>query len=60
MKLTYDGPTAIDLPAAGIVGWRPGEARDVPDELVESLLERGDFAREQARARKMRTDQEGT
>lgn len=45
MKLVYAGPSAagIDIPAAGIIGWKPDEERDVPDVLAGELLARGEF-----------------
>lgn len=49
MKLTYVGSMAggIDLPSLGIVGWKPGEARDIPESMIEELLGRGDFERQE-------------
>lgn len=45
MKLTYEGPHTggLDFPAYGIREWKPGEEREVPDELSNELLARGDF-----------------
>lgn len=51
-KLIYLGAAAIDLPAAGIVGWASGETREVQENLAEELLARGDFAREQVKMKK--------
>lgn len=47
-KLIYTGGNAggIDIPDAGITAWKPGEAREVPDDLAEELLHRtGEFQR---------------
>lgn len=48
MKLVYVGERveAVDVPRARIVNWKRGEARDVPDELAASLLERPEEFRE--------------
>ncbi len=43
MRIVYQGTTTIDLPAASIYSWSPGEAREVPDEFAKELLDRGDF-----------------
>ncbi len=44
MKLVYQGnqQDGIDIPSAKIAQWKPGEEKDVPDELAEELLQRGD------------------
>lgn len=43
MKLVYRGnqQDGIDIPGARIAHWKPGEVRDVPDDLGEELLARG-------------------
>lgn len=42
MKVEYVGPEAggIDVPAADIIRWKPGEVREVPEAIAKSLLER--------------------
>ncbi len=52
MKIIYTGAMTIDLPAATIYSWVPGEVREVPDEFVKELLARGDFVVEEPKARK--------
>lgn len=44
MKLVYRGnqQDGIDIPGARIANWKPGEAREVPDDLAEELLHRSD------------------
>lgn len=53
MRLVYTGSMVggIDLPEAGIIGWKPGDVRDIPAPLAEELLGRGDFEREPSRKR---------
>lgn len=58
VRLIYRGAAAIDVPAANIVGWAPGEAREIQEDLAEELLARGDFAREQVKARKKDVNQD--
>lgn len=41
-KLVYIGPAqgGVDIPAAHIVAWKPGEIRELPENLAEELLGR--------------------
>lgn len=43
MKVVYAGPDqdGVDIPDQNIVAWKPGEVREVPDELGKELLSRG-------------------
>jgi hypothetical protein len=45
MKLVYVGGQqgGIDFPSLGIVAWLPSEIRDIPKEIADELLARGDF-----------------
>ncbi len=51
-KIIHQGTTMIDMPAASIYSWAPGEVREVPEQFAEELLARGDFVIEQPRPRK--------
>lgn len=45
-RLVYEGPLTggIDFPKHDIFGWKPGDVREVPNELADELLARGEFA----------------
>lgn len=59
MKVEYVGPEAggIDVPAADIIRWKPGEVREVPEAIAKSLLERASEFRPVSGARAPRRDE---
>jgi hypothetical protein len=51
MRVTYQGPfDSLEVPDAGVVVER-GQTVEIPDELAQALIARGDFTEEKTRPR---------